>query len=221
MSPRRLLVGFLLALAGPALTGCLPLSVNALYENKDAVQHDKRLLGTWRVNPGGEQNGNLHEIVGQWRVTRPEGSALYHIRATDKDGHLAHFRGGLVRLGDRWFLDLQSETTNKSDANPWLMFTRAPCHALVRLRFTGAGIDVAPVQWQKLDEKLRQDPNAIAHVRFGGPNEQKPGQGTPVLTASTKDVRAFVKNELTDDPFFTKWFEMRRKPNASAKQPAE
>jgi len=39
------------------------------------------------------------------------------VRVRNEEGQTGHFKAGLVKLGERWFLDMQSETSD-DDANP-------------------------------------------------------------------------------------------------------
>jgi hypothetical protein len=203
------IVGLVLAVS--LIGGCLPLSVQPLYQSTDATVQKDRLLGTWRMQREGEQtNTNLAELIGTWTVEKSDEPGRYKIRATDKDGNVAIFHGALVQLGDRMFLDLQSGLDEQTDANPWVMFTRPPAHAFVRIEFQQSGLRIATVNWRRFTNHLESADTQIDHVWFRDYFAKQDDEKAPLITAETPKLRAFVKNQLTDDRFFTTWHTMQR-----------
>jgi hypothetical protein len=209
----------LLLITLACLSGCLPLSVEPLYTNKPKGEVDERLLGTWREAGANEQRDE--NMIGTWRVRRSdERTGQYEVIAVDDKQRKTRFIGTLVKVGDRYFLDLQNLTWDQIDANPWMLLTRAPTHAFIRVKFEDEGLAVAslgvPTGWDRFLDLLQEEPQHIEHEIIEEPapdSAPRDVRRVPVLTADSKEIQAFVKHHLPDDPYFQHWHTMKRVAN--------
>lgn len=189
MNTRKLLFYMLAGLLG----GCVPvMSLHPLY-TKENVVFDKKLLGTWVDDP------NKPEMT--WRfesIDKPENA--YKLIFTGEDGLRGSFVAHLVKLKDRLFLDVfpsevpwDLEDPNESDW-PYNLLFMIPTHTVVKIDAIGADLKLRLVLETQLKKLIEENPDAIAHVVI---------EDRPVLTASTKELQAFVLKYADGDKLFT------------------
>ncbi len=197
MNTRKLLFYMLAALLG----GCVPvMSLRPLY-TKENVVFDKKLLGTWVDEP------NDPEITWQFKsIDEPKNA--YKLIFTGEDGMKGSFVAHLVKLQDRLFLDVypselpwDPEDPNKMEW-PYNTLFLIPAHTFVKMDSVGPKLKMRLMLETQLKKLLEENPDAIAHAAV---------EDRPVLTASTKELQAFVLKYADSDKVFTDEIVLERK----------
>ena len=197
MNTRKLLFYMLAALMG----GCVPvMSLRPLY-TKENVVFDKKLLGTWVDDP------NDPEITWQFKST-DEPKNAYKLIFTGEDGMKGSFVAHLVKLQDRLFLDVypselpwDPEDPNKIEW-PYNTLFLIPAHTFVKIDSVGPKLKMRLMLETQLKKLLEENPDAIEHVAV---------ENKLVLTASTKELQAFVLKYADSDKVFTDEIVLERK----------
>lgn len=189
MNTRKILFYVLAGLMG----GCVPvISLHPLY-TKENVVFDKKLVGTW------VDDANEPEII--WQFTSvDESNKAYNLVFTDDDGLKGSFVVNLVKLRDNMFLDIypseapwELDDPNESQW-PYNSLFMIPAHTFVKIDSLSPKIKMRLMLDNQLEKLLDENPGAIAHVMV---------EDRPVLTASTKELQAFVLKYADTDKLFT------------------
>ena len=197
MNTRKFLFYMLAALLG----GCVPvMSLNPLY-TKENVVFDKKLLGTWADDP------NEPEITWQFKsIDEPKNA--YKLIFTGEDGMKGSFVAHLVKLQDKLFLDVYPSELpwDPQDPNkiewPYNTLFLIPAHAFVKIDSVGPKLKMRLMLETQLEKLLEENPDAIEHVAT---------KDKLVLTASTKELQAFVLKYADSDKVFTDEIVLNRK----------
>jgi hypothetical protein len=176
--PRRRmknLVALALGTLALAAAGCLPTSLNPLYETKD-LTFDPALLGTW---------GSDEET---WTFEKGEDQA-YKLTIAPKDGRAAAFEAHLFKLGDASWLDIYpGDEAAKDLNNGYVQVMLCPTHAFLKVTGTKPNLTLVNMDLKWLLDFLTKHPKATPHHIVA-----KEGV---VLTGSTAELRAFVREHL-------------------------
>jgi hypothetical protein len=194
----------LYCLAG-LLAGCVPIvSLQPLF-TKESLTFDEKLLGAW-VEDGNEPGPS-------WEFARLEADAkdrlpdelkedagrLYRLNVSDKEGHKGSFVACLVKLENGLFLDVFPDLfpsgapdveKSKLLFNAFL-FVRT--HTFVRVDSIGEQLKLRLTDDEEFKKLTDADPKAVAFTT---------ADDRPILTASTKDLQAFLTKYATDDRLF-------------------
>ena len=197
MNVRKLLFYMLAALMG----GCLPvISLHPLYTKEDVV-FDKKLLGTW------VDDANEPETTWQFKtIDKPENA--YKLIFTDADGLKGSFVGRLVKLQGRLFLDVYPSELpwDPDDPNkvewPHNSYFLIPAHTFIRVDWAGRRLKMRLILESQLKELLKEDRDAIEFAVV---------EDRHILTASTKELQAFVLKYADGDKLFTDEVVLERK----------
>jgi hypothetical protein len=225
MKTKKLLFYLLAGILG----GCLPvMSLHPLFTEKD-LAFDEKLLGTW---------ADANETVWQFSdANKPE--KAYKLIFTDKEGKKGLFVAHLVKLKDKLFLDvhlgespvdavekLESEVLgevkdpNKVDFWVYNTLFLVPAHTFIRVNSVEPQLKMLLTDDEKMKEFLKADPNAVKH-EFLELSWSNDGPGL-ILTASTKELQAFVLKYADDSRVFPEEIILNRKktkaPQESVKQ---
>ena len=184
---------FLFYLLAALLGGCVPvMSLHSLY-TKENVVFEEKLLGTWVDDP------NSPEVI--WEFTHiDEPKNAYKLFFSDKDGQKGSFVAHLVKLENSLFLDVfpdefpcDTEDPNKID---WLynVFFLVPVHTFIKIDSIEPQLKMRLTDDDKMEELLKEDPNAVKHTSI---------EDMLILTASTKELQAFVLEHADDNRVFT------------------
>jgi hypothetical protein len=188
------------------VAGCVPIvSLNPLF-TKETIVFDENLLGTWL------EDSNDAGAPWVWEFARFEESAaqglpeelqgdfkrIYRLTLTHQDGPQGKWSlaACLVKLGERRFLDIFSDwfLSGESDLekmyNP-LFFLRS--HSCVRVDAIGAQLKIAITLDESFKKLVEAEPKAVAYALT---------ERGPVLTASTKELQAFVTKYADDERLF-------------------
>ncbi len=184
---------FLFYLLAALLGGCVPvMSLHSLY-TKENVVFEEKLLGTWVDDP------NSPETTWEFnRIEEPE--TAYRLVLSDKDGQKGSFVAHLVKLENRLFLDVYPSELPWEPDDPnkvkWLFnsFFLIPAHTFIKIDSIKPQLKMRLINDGKMEELLKEDPNAVKHTSI---------EGRVVLTASTKELQAFVLKHADDNRVFT------------------
>ena len=234
---------FLFYVLAALLGGCIPvMSLHPLYTEEDVV-FEKKLLGTW-VDDSNEttwefkrivEDSNISSGLGEFRFRDPdESEKAYELVYSSSDGNKGSFFAHLVKLNNRFFLDVYPsqlpfagafetlarawETASRkepNDQNPWgldpnkLEFWTCnfwfllPLHTFIKINGIEPQLKLQLTDDDELKKLLKKDPNAVEHTLV---YEDK-----LVLTASTKELQAFVLKYADDSRVFTAEVVLARK----------
>lgn len=189
MKVKKILFYLLAVLLG----GCVPvMSLHSLY-TKENVVFEEKLLGTWVDDP------NSPETIWEFRridKTKKE----YKLIISDDENKKGSFVAHLVKLEDSLFLDVfpdefpcDTEDPNKTD---WLynVFFLIPAHTFIKIDSIEPQLKMRLTNDDKMAELLKKDPNAVKHTLI---------EDRLILTASTKELQAFVLKYAGDKRVFT------------------
>jgi hypothetical protein len=173
---KRILTIATLAAAALA-TGCgVTLSVHPLYTDKDLATNPQ-LEGKWTDD----------EAKDIWAV-RKDGDVYVATCPTDKDSEAIEMR--LVRLGDRYFLDLTSKN------QPSLSI---PGHLFAKVSVTGDELQVQMMNSKWLEQKARD--TGVPYVEL---------DKQVILTAATADLQKLLSLHAADPDAFENAEKMHR-----------
>jgi hypothetical protein len=186
------------AAAAVLFTACIP-SLNPFYTDKDVVL-DTGLLGEWRGKAQSEESN-------VWTFEKVDDKG-YKLTVHEKEGGEGQFNAHLFKLKEACFLDIIPTdckyATNQAGLVNCAMF---PGHLLIRVSQIEPELKLALFNFDWLEKYLQEHPKALAHRR-----QEK----SIVLTATTRDLQAFVLKHLGDGELFEKPAAMVRKTNAPA-----
>jgi hypothetical protein len=184
---RRLSCGAVLA-AVCFLVGCFPLSFSPLYTGEDDIVYDTALLGQWHVD------GHPDDA---WSFEPIETGDAYVVRGTQQ-GATGQFRGVLVQVGDRRFLDL-FPIGHEPDVHAGYAVHILPAHSIWRVTAEPDRLRLALPNEDRVVALLEAEPDAIAHrIVYMDDDQRLP---RVVFTAESAAFQAFVRDRL-DDSFF-------------------
>lgn len=196
MNIKKLLFYMLAVLVG----GCVPVvSLHPLYTEEDVV-FERKLLGTW-VQDNDKTTWEFKTI--------DEPQNAYKLIFSDEEGKKGSFVARLVKLQNRLFLDVfpselpwEPEDPNKMDwpYNSWFL---VPAHTFMKIDSIEPQLKMRLALESKIEELLKEDPNAIKHASV---------EDRLVLTASTKELQAFVLKYADGDKVFADETVLDRKP---------
>jgi hypothetical protein len=210
MKGKRVLFYALAVLIG----GCVPvISLQPLY-TRDTLIFDERLIGTWLENPSDTTGAWQFTRVGQADadklpdVLREDADKVYHLSLTDPEGRKGSFFACLVKLESNLFLDVFPDALPSGQDDPQkvelfynaFFFVRA--HTFVKIEISGNRMSLWMTDDEKLSNLLASQPSPVA---FQSVDDR------PVLTASTKDLQAFVAKHADDDGVFAEELIFERK----------
>jgi len=200
---------FLFYLLAGILGGCVPvMSLHPLFTEKDVV-FDKKLLGTW-----------VEDSNTTWEFSRSEETKnaykliyTYQENKDAKEKAKGLFIVRLIKLKNNLFLDVCPAPWEQQDVNKieWAYNTLflIPAHTFIKINSIEPQLKMLRTDDEKMREFLKADSNAVKHTVL---------EDKPVLTASTKELQAFVLKYADDSRVFTEAIVLGRKktvePNA-------
>lgn len=203
MKTKKLLFYVLAALLG----GCFPIaSLHPLCTQEDLIFEEK-LLGTWVDDP------NKPETTWQFkRLDEPEGAGekAYKLIFSDEEGRKGSFIAHLGKLENKLFLDLYPSELPWEPKDPnkleWAYNTLLliPVHTFIRIDSIGPQLKMRLTVEDQMEELLKENPTAVRHAST---------EDRLVLTASTKELQAFVLKYADDSRAFPNEMVLSRKKN--------
>ena len=183
------------------LGGCVPvISLHPLDTEKDLVV-DKKLCGTW------VDDANNPKTIWEFKcIDEPKNA--YKLIFTDEEGMKGSFVAHLVKLQNRFFLDIfpsdlpwEPEDPNKMDW-PYNSLFLIPAHTFVKIDSIESQLKLRLTLESNMEKLLKENPNAVEHTSVGD---------RLVLTGSTKELQAFVIKYADDERVFTDQVTLSRK----------
>ena len=205
MNAKKLLSFLIIVIIG----GCIPvMSLHPLYTEEDVV-FEEGLLGKWF--------DDFNEPEAFWkfeRIEKPKNA--YKLILSDEEGNKGSFIAHLVKLQDKLFLDAypgeslwEPEEPNEVDFlfnNLFLL----PTHIFMKVDSIEPELKIWLTLESKMEELLKENPSAIEHTKV---------EDRLVLTASTKELQAFVLKYADNENLFADEIVLNRKaakdPNAA------
>jgi len=183
------------------LSGCVPvISLHQLYTEKDIVV-DKKLCGTWVDDP------NKPKSIWEFEsIAEPKNA--YKLIFTDEEGKKGSFVTYLVKLKDKFFLDVYPSGLPCEPQDPNKMewtynsFFLIPAHTFLQVDSIEPQLKLRITLQSKMEDLLKENPGAVDHTYVGD---------RLVLTASAKELQAFVLKYADDDRVFTSQVTLSRK----------
>jgi len=203
MKTKKLLFYLLAALLG----GCVPvMSLHSLYTEEDVVFEEK-LLGTW-VDDSNDTT---------WEFSRAGAKEkAYKLIYSDNEGKRGSFDAHLVKLENQLFLDIfpnqfTSEQQNWEEMKwAYNFFFFAPAHTFIKIDYIEPQLKMRRTVNDEMKELFKEEPNAVKHELV---------EDEIVLTASTKELQAFVLKYAYDIRVFPAKIVLTRKKPKELPEP--
>jgi len=204
MKVKKILFYLLAVLLG----GCLPvMSLHSLYTEENVVFEEK-LLGIWVDDP------NSPETIWEFkRIDEPENA--YKLIFSDNKDRKGSFVAHLVKLQNRLFLDVYPGELPWEPDDPnevkWLYnsFFLIPAHTFIRIDSIEPQLRMRLIN-DEMADLLKEDPNAVEHTSI---------EDRLILTASTKELQAFVLKYAGDRRLFSNEVILNRRENKKPNTP--
>ncbi len=201
MKTKKLLFYLLAALLG----GCIPvMSLHPLF-TEEALVFEEKLLGTWVDDPNSPKTTwEFKRIVNSsekdWELPPEIREKAYKLIYSDNDGKKGSFFAGLGVCFERFFLNVcpsQFPCAQLEDPNKVEWFYNAsffvPAHTFIIIDSIEPQLKMRWITVDAMKELLKEDPNAVKHEFV---------EDRPILTASTKELQAFVLKYADDSKVF-------------------
>jgi hypothetical protein len=167
----------LLILALTCAPGCLVVNLNPLYQD-ESIGWDAALLGSWQDV---DDKSSIEIERGEWKSYR-----IKYVHPIET-GTLT---GYLTAIGDDRFLDVMP--ARGEDRGSFLV----PVHALLRLRLHGDRLELTPLSYDWMNERLR------AGTRIAGLNVVLDQKENALVVSPTAVLRGWLRKQLRDGPVF-------------------
>ena len=210
MKTKRVAIYCLAAL----VAGCVPVvSLHPLF-TKDDIAFDEKLLGVW------VEDVNSPDASWEFaRITEEEASNLpddlksefkrvYRLNIVDDEGHRGSLAACLVKLGSRTFLDVLPDTLPSGERDIekakllYNAFLLLRVHTFLRVDSIGDALKMRLTDDDAFKKLTEAEPQA---VKFTEVDDRF------ILTASTKELQAFVTKYADDSRLFSSELTLTRK----------
>ena len=202
------------------LGGCVPvMSLHSLYTEENVVFEEK-LLGTWVDDP------NSPEAIWEFKRFFDDPNNAYKLIFSDKKGQKGSFVAHLVKLENSLFLDVfpdkfpcDPDDPNKVEWAYNSLFL-IPAHAFIKIDSIEPQLKMRLTDDEKImEELLEDDPNAVKYTLIE--DRLTLIENRLILTASTKELQAFVLKYAGDKRVFTNEVVLNRRENKDPQQSHE
>ncbi len=192
---------FIFYILAATLGGCIPImSVNPLYTKSDVI-FEQKILGTWVDDPNSPDT--------TWEFSRmDEPNNAYKLIFTDEEGRKGFFEAYMVKLVGKLFLDVlpgempwDIEDPNTVDW-PYNTFFLLPSHTFIKVDSIEPELKLRTTANSSMEEFLQEHPDAVEHIVV---------EDRIVLTASTKELQAFILKYADDEKLFPSDITLERK----------
>jgi hypothetical protein len=164
--------------------GCVVQSIQPLFSEKDYIDYPA-LVGTWKQQ-------DQDKVVGVWVFSKDD--RRYKLTHIDEDGQRATFNVAAGKIGSEVFLDiLLNDVEPPNSLNDLATVSLIAAHAFAKVVKTNDALMFVAMDYEWLQKHLETNPKAIAHVI-----QDK----RPILTASTEELKLFVKTYAKDNKVF-------------------
>jgi hypothetical protein len=188
--------------------GCVPvMSLHPLYNDENLVV-EKSLTGTWAQDSNSVWQFSLSDKF----------KKSYELIYTDKENKKGFFVASLVKLDSKLFLDVwpaDFPSGEEKDPNkviwPYNICFLWPMHTFVKVNSIEPQLKLQLTDNEEMKRFFKEDPNAVRHEVFSDDGL--------VLTATTKELQAFVLKYAQDNRVFTKEIVLSRKTTSEPNDP--
>ncbi|HOP06756.1 MAG TPA: hypothetical protein PLF13_05625 [candidate division Zixibacteria bacterium] len=181
----------LTVLALLAVTGCIPLSINPLYQDGEVISIEG-IEGLWVIE------GTSDWIRFQVDTLDPG----YILTMSEDDESTSVFEARPVRVGDMLMIDLFPAEPTEETLGEFYQGHLVPVHSFYRIDEVGTRLGISTLEYDWLTSILTDHPDEIAHIW---------AEEVPILTASTKEIQAFLLKYAVDHDAWTEVAEYVRK----------
>jgi len=182
MKTKRIVAGVFIILLG----GCVP-SLHELYTD-DTLVFDNALLGKW------EHDKEL------WQFDEAADGKSYNLVITQDEKQKNVLVGHLVKIEKHLFLDLYPGDMDLN-VGDWYKLHLLPVHTFLKVDAVKPTIVLRAMDPETFEKMVEEKPELIKHEVI---------EDRVVLTASTKELQAFVKKHADIEGFFGDEFELSR-----------
>lgn len=175
------------------VAGCIP-SLQPLFTDKTTV-FEPALIGVWQ-----QENGES-----TWAFARKE-SNIYSLTYTDNEGRPGQFEARLIKLGDKYFLDLFPDEPQQSE-NAYYKFHLLRVHTFLKVSLDGSNLQLAGMDPNWLKRQLDVNRSAVRHETVNN---------MIVLTATPAELQKFVRLHADDKDAFSAVIDLTRKDTVVA-----
>jgi hypothetical protein len=196
------------------LGGCVPVvSLHPLFTGDDIVFEEK-LVGTWVNDPNDPkvtwEFSRLDETdaQGPLEAWQDQITKFYRLNLTDEEGRKGVFAACLVKLGDRLFLDVFPDRFPSGERDIEKMklgyngFFFLPVHTFIKVDSLGEQLAIRLTDDDQFKELVQAEPAAVKYEMV---------EDRPILTASTKELQAFVAKYAGQERLFPNDLTLTRK----------
>lgn len=201
------------------LGGCVPfLSLHPLFTEENVVFEEK-LLGTW------VDDSTPPEFT--WEFARLDPTAaeklreqfedqvkkFYRLNITDKEGRKGSLVACLVKLKDRMFLDIFPDKLPSGEADMeeaklmYNAFFFVSAHTFLRVDSIDEELTLRLTVEDRFKELIEANPDAVEFTRI---------DDRSILTASTKELQAFIAKYAGDERLFPGELNLARKAGGNS-----
>jgi hypothetical protein len=178
------------------LGGCLPITSLHQFYTPENLTFEEGILGKWVEDPNNPET--------TWEFTRfvnPKDSneIAYKLIFTDEEGKKGSFIAHLLKLDVKLFMDAYPSEIpwEPKDPNniewPYNTLFLIPTHTVLKIDSTKPVLKIRMTNEEKMKELLKENPTAIQHTFV---------ENRLVLTASTKELQAFILKYTDDERVF-------------------
>jgi hypothetical protein len=182
MKNKRILAGVIVIFLG----GCVP-SLHELY-TEDTLVFEEKLLGQWTHDK---------EI---WNFEKATEDKVYNLVITQEEDDKSVLVGHLVKIDDDLFLDLYPGDM-ELDVGDFYKMHLLPAHTFVKVDAIEPELTIRAMNPEALEQMLKEKPKLIKHEII---------DDRLVLTASPKELQAFLKAHADYEDFFGDALELSR-----------
>ena len=175
MKTKKILAGIIIVLLG----GCVP-SLHELY-TEDTLVFEEKLLGQWT---------HEDEI---WHFEKGSEEKSYDLTIIEKEEEQKSVLvGHLVKIDDKLFLDLYPGDMELG-VGDWYQFHILPAHTFMKVDGIEPKLMMRAMNPEAVEKMVKEKLGVIKHEVI---------EDRVILTASTKELQAFVKAHVDDEEFF-------------------
>jgi len=184
------------------LSACAPVfSIHPYYTNKD-LTFDFGLVGTWIDES--DKNEKSAVIIERMDSGGTSGYSIKLTQITKQPSNppaSEEYDGYLFKLGSQEFLDAVESNVQSGDED--VLVLALPAHMLFKVSLEGDELTLSYLDDDWVKKNVESGKISIRHE--AGDNE------TPVLTAQTDELQAFVLAHVNDKDAFSSLTPMRRR----------
>lgn len=212
MKSKKALCYVLLAL----MAGCGPIfSLQPLF-TPETLTFDEKLLGTWVEDANKPEQSWEFSRLGPVdqnsleEVFQHEHERLYRLTVQGDENRKGIFVACLGKVQGKLFLDIyparfpSGRQDLKQEELTYNVFFFQPVHTFAKVEMGDNQLKIKLTDDEKFKDLIEAEPAAVKHEMV---------DDRPILTASTKDLQAFVTKYADDKRLFANEVALKRKPS--------